>query len=281
MKETAYLFQAVLVGAWWIGLALNKSFFDAFQYKGISAMAFWSFLIPDIVLISGLSTLRAYRKNTTIEYIVLGAFSYSALYCCNAMLLSQSGLLPTSLMLLGLVYNIFICFDQSFFRTSTSSRLVIVAKTLIQIVCIWFFALVVGPFVILNTFGALGWPNPGAWVNAGSLLFVCFSALGLSSAFFMVRDGDGTPLPLDQTKQLVISGPYRFVRNPMAIAGIGQCVSIAIAFQSLPILMYALLGGIIWHLVIRPTEERDLAERFGEPYLAYCERVTCWVPRFR
>ena len=97
----------------------------------------------------------------------------------------------------------------------------------------------------------------------------------------MVRDGEGTPLPLDQTNKLVISGPYQYVRNPMAIAGIGQGVAVSIIFQSLPILVYSLLGALVWHLAVRPFEERDMVKRFGESYVQYRERVSCWIPTFR
>ena len=49
----------------------------------------------------------------------------------------------------------------------------------------------------------------------------------------MVRDGDGTPFPLDHTSKLVMSGHDRYVRNPMAIAGIGQCIPKLIIFDLL------------------------------------------------
>jgi protein-S-isoprenylcysteine O-methyltransferase Ste14 len=124
-------------------------------------------------------------------------------------------------------------------------------------------------------------PSHEIWLYVGSFLFVCFSALGLTSSYFMVRDGGGTPLPLDQTNRLVVSGPYRFVRNPMAIAGIGQGIAIAIVFQSVPILVYSFLGALVWHLVVRPSEELDMAQRFGEAYTEYRQRVSCWVPTFR
>lgn len=94
-----------------------------------------------------------------------------------------------------------------------------------------------------------------------------------------MRDGAGTPLPLDQTKQLVLSGPYRFVRNPMAVAGVGQGLAIACLFQSLPLAVYALLGAVVWHWVVRPFEEEDLAARFGRSYQDYRARVRCWIPR--
>ena len=113
----------------------------------------------------------------------------------------------------------------------------------------------------------------------GAGLFLLASVLGLASAFYMVRDGAGTPLPLDQTNKLVVSGPYRFVRNPMAVAGISQGLAIALIFQSVALLIYSLLGALVWHLVVRPFEEADMVTRFGESYLEYRSKVACWIPK--
>ncbi len=280
MKETAYLIQAALISAWWVGLASSSTFFTAFQFDGISPNSFWAFFAPDMTLIGGLSVVRAYCKSTTVELIILGAFAYASLYCCNATAITASGYLPTGLMVLGLFYNVFLCFNESLFRNSSTNLLWNVSKTLVQIICIWVLALVVVPYVILDAFGNVLMPKLGIQTVVGSTLFVCFSSLGLTSSFFMVRDGNGTPLPLDQTNNLVISGPYGYVRNPMAIAGIGQGIAISIVFHSMPILVYSLLGAIVWHWVVRPIEERDMIKRFGDPYLRYRERVSCWTPRF-
>lgn len=76
-------------------------------------------------------------------------------------------------------------------------------------------------------------------------------------------------LPLDQTNKLVVSGPYAYVCNPMAIAGIGQGIAISVIFQSIPVFAYSLLGALLWHLVVRPFEERDMSRRFGQSYLNY------------
>ena len=281
MKETAYLLQATLISVWWVGLFSSHTFFSAFQFDTIPPTAFWSFFVPDIVLIASLSAIRAYKDSTSLDLIVLGAFSYAALYCVNATILTGSGFLPTGLMLLGLAYNIFLCFNPLLFRASSSKSIVINAsKTMVQILCIWFLALVVIPFILLESFGGFEMPRTSGMLWSSVILFVVFSMLGLSSSYFMVRDGCGTPLPLDQTNQLVLSGPYRFVRNPMAIAGIGQGLAVTAMFQSWPILVYSLLGAVVWHLVVRPAEERDLVQRFGEPYLSYRRRVACWIPTF-
>lgn len=282
MKGTAYLIQAALIAVWWVGLAWSPSFFEAFQFTGISSTAFWAFFGPDILVIAGLSLVRAYREDRTLEWIVLGAFAYAALYCCNATALTNSGYLPTGLMILGLCYNAFLCFPNAAFRASSARHTAANAsKTLLQILCIWTLTLVVVPYILLDAFGAVGPPTMSAGPVVGAGLFLASSLLGLTSAFFLVRDGNGTPLPLDQTNALVMSGPYRYVCNPMAVAGIGQGISIALIFQSTPILVYSLLGAGLWHCVVRPVEERDLAGRFGDAYLDYRQSVSCWIPTFR
>ena len=222
--------------------------------------------------------MRAYRESTAVEYVILGAFGYASLYCCNATVLTGSGYLPTGLMLAGLFYNLFLCFNQSMFRSSSSSMMWNFVKTAIQTTCIWIITLVLIPGIILDAFGTAFWPNSGLQLWLGIGLFICCSLLGFTSAFFMVRDGGGTPLPLDQTNHLVVSGPYRFVRNPMAVAGIGQGLAIAIIFQSLPIAVYSIIGALVWHLVVRPIEERDMVRRFGDTYQDYRRRVSCWIP---
>jgi len=281
MKETAYIFQAALVIAWWIGLATSETIFQAFQFEEFSPEAFWAFFLPDILWIALLSLARAYFRSTVIEYLVLGGFAYATLYCINASLLTHSGYLATLLMIWGTTYNVFLCFGNRFFRPSRSSMSVNAIKTLIQIICIWTLALVAIPYLILVTWGSFQLPEIGIYQIVGIVSFVLFSLLGLVSAYHIVRDGAGTPLPLDQTNQLVISGPYHFVRNPMAIAGIGQAISIALYFQSMPLFVYALLGALVWHIAVRPLEEQDMLRRFGPTYEEYRQRVPCWIPSIR
>tara|TARA_B110000495_G_scaffold68814_1_gene58727 strand:+ start:175 stop:1029 length:855 start_codon:yes stop_codon:yes gene_type:complete len=281
MKETAYLLQAALINVWWVMLAISPRFFDAFQFDGIPAVSFWAFFAPDVVLIACLSVMRAYYRTSTIEYLILGAFAYATLYCFNASVLTWSGFLSTGVMTIGLLYNVFLCFNSSLFRSSSSGLAWNSVKTFVQIVCIWMLALVVIPYVLLDAFNSEVAPIIGLRTILGCGMFFCSSLLGLTSAYFIVHDGDGTPLPLDQTNKLVVSGPYRYVRNPMAIAGIGQGIAIAIVFVSVPILVYSFLGALVWHLVVRPFEERDMVKRFGDSYADYRRNVSCWIPTVR
>lgn len=282
MKGTAYLLQATLVSLWWLGLVLDPVFYAAFQFPGINSTAFDALFLPDIVIVAILSIIRAYKPFRELEYIILGGFAFGTLYCINASILTQGGYLATTIMILGLCFNLFLVFQDQLFRESRSKNNTINGiKTSIQIICVWSITLLLFPSLILFYQGKLVEPTTEIALISGIIAFILFSILGLSSAFFMVRDGNGTPLPLDQTNKLVVSGPYRFVRNPMAIAGVGQVIAISVIYQSLPICLYGVLGGILWHFTVRPAEEKNMVDRFGDNYLEYKSEVRCWLPSFK
>ena len=156
-----------------------------------------------------------------------------------------------------------------------------VAKTALQCALIWpvFLAalpaalLAVEPFTGLERFDF-----PAQPVLAG-LLFAAFSALNLATGGVLAVRGRGTPLPLDAPAALVLSGPYAYVRNPMAVAGLGQGAAVGLWLGSWLVLAYVFAGVAVWQLLLRPIEEEDLARRFGAPYAAYQRRVRCWWPR--
>jgi hypothetical protein len=70
--------------------------------------------------------------------------------------------------------------------------------------------------------------------------------------------GDGTPLPSAMPNRLVIAGPYRWVRNPMAVSGIVQGAAVGFILQSWLVVAYAVVGSLVWNYAIRPHEESDL-----------------------
>lgn len=155
-----------------------------------------------------------------------------------------------------------------------------VAKTAVQIIGFWGLFLFVLPPWIAARAAALGlptWPSPAGRL-AGAVLFIAASALGLTSGLTMAIRGGGTPLPFDTARRFVASGPYAWVRNPMAVAGLSQGIGVALWLGSLAVALYVVTGGVLWHVAVRPAEEADLARRFGRDYLDYRERVSLWWP---
>jgi len=160
-----------------------------------------------------------------------------------------------------------------------------VCKTLLQTTVFWTLFLFVLPSLIYRLETAWGldgwrWEHPAnLWI--GGVLFVLGGTLGISSGVTMAIIGRGTPLPADCPRELVIAGPYRYLRNPMAVAGISQGVAVGIMMGSPAVIAYALVGGPIWDIFVRPWEEADLEQRFGDAYRKYRSEVWCWIPRVR
>jgi protein-S-isoprenylcysteine O-methyltransferase Ste14 len=158
-----------------------------------------------------------------------------------------------------------------------------ITKTLLQVAVMWSVFLLIGPLLAYEVEGKLHLARyrftSAGWRRVGAGLFVAGGTLGLTSAWFMVRQGHGTPLPADATRRLVIAGPYRHVRNPMAMGSIAQGVASGLFLGSPLAALYAVVGGLGWNYFVRPWEEQDLVWRFGRPYLHYRDNVRCWVPQ--
>lgn len=163
-----------------------------------------------------------------------------------------------------------------------------VVKTLWQSLGMGIVFLVVGPLLlwqieswILRHQWPLNWPLSRfaplpIWAGA---LFVLGALLAWWSGWTLARWGEGTPLPIDATNRLVVRGPYRWVRNPMAIGSLTQGAAIGLGVGSPLLVLYSVAGGLLWNLAVRPWEEADLHARFGPEFEHYRQHVRCWLPR--
>ena len=115
---------------------------------------------------------------------------------------------------------------------------------------------------------------------AGMAIGAAGAALALSCILTFAFAGKGTPAPWDPPRQLVIRGPYRFVRNPMYVGAGLALAGAALYYRSLALLVYAAAFFLVTHLFVIGYEEPALRRAFGEQYEAYCRRVGRWWPRF-
>ena len=158
-------------------------------------------------------------------------------------------------------------------------------RSLRQLVAFWTTFFVAVPLVLVAVEERLhlDWTalDHGGIRLAGAGVFALGSAVGLWSCITMALRGNGTPLPARTARDLVAVGPYRWVRNPMAVAGMVQTVAVGLIVGSWTVVGIGVAGALVWDVLIRPTEEADLAGRFGDSYLRYAEEVRCWIPRAR
>lgn len=169
---------------------------------------------------------------------------------------------------------------EEFYKPATSRNLAWnLIKTLLQTFVFWLTFLYALPVGIIWFGEQFKIPGFQPLVILGWLLFIAFSTLGVTSGVTMSLIGRGTPLPLDCPQKLVIKGPYKLVRNPMAVAGIGQGISVGLIMGSFLVIAYSLAGGFIWHYYVRPSEEADLQKRFGDGFSEYKGSTWCWMPK--
>lgn len=110
-------------------------------------------------------------------------------------------------------------------------------------------------------------------------MLITLGSLGLLDSFVrFALQGMGTPAPVFPTRHLVVTGLYRYVRNPMYVA-----VAITILGQGLILGNVTLLeyGGIVWllfHVFVLVYEEPTLMASFGSEYKSFCAGVPRWIP---
>jgi protein-S-isoprenylcysteine O-methyltransferase Ste14 len=112
------------------------------------------------------------------------------------------------------------------------------------------------------------------------VLLILAGVPGLIDSFtqFAVK-GLGTPAPVAPTQNLVVSGLYRYVRNPMYIAVVSVIFGQALLFGDLRLLFYGALFWLVCHLFVLFYEEPTLERTFGAQYDSFRANVPRWIPR--
>jgi protein-S-isoprenylcysteine O-methyltransferase Ste14 len=91
--------------------------------------------------------------------------------------------------------------------------------------------------------------------------------------------GLGTPAPIAPTRHLVVTGLYRFVRNPMYLAVTGILLGQALLLGDWRLIVYGAVFWLVCHLFVVLYEERVLRQTFGAEYEAFRANVPRWIPR--
>jgi len=126
-----------------------------------------------------------------------------------------------------------------------------------------------------------GLPAWGGWAAKvatvlGVLLMLFGAALSIGGV--LVLGSNLTPLPYPKDcSNLVESGPYAIVRNPIYSGLIIAAFGWGLWLQALLTLVFAAALFVLFDLKLR-LEEKWLAEKFGGPYLEYRAKVKKLIP---
>jgi protein-S-isoprenylcysteine O-methyltransferase Ste14 len=113
----------------------------------------------------------------------------------------------------------------------------------------------------------------------GCLMIAAGLIILLESFLRFALKGLGTPAPVFPTKHLVVTGTYRFVRNPMYVAVVSLVLGQAFFFGDIRIFIYGLCAWLVTHLFVLTYEEPTLRRTFPIEYPAFTANVPRWIPR--
>jgi len=118
------------------------------------------------------------------------------------------------------------------------------------------------------------------WNSSGWLLIVAGVLIDLVSVVAFVRAKTTiNPLKVERATRLVITGSYRWSRNPMYLGMLAILIGWAMLLGSLsPWLMIVAFERLIVLWQIRP-EEAALAKKFGTDFSLYSQQVNRWFGR--
>lgn len=121
--------------------------------------------------------------------------------------------------------------------------------------------------------GIVGWLAIPLW-GIGAIIL-------LWSFWNFLKQGRGTPAPIDPPKELVAAGFYRHTRNPMYVGVLLIIVGHFLWYGFWYLFFYAAFIFLAFNTFVAYYEEPTLRKKFGAAYEEYCQRVPRWFFIFK
>ena len=119
-----------------------------------------------------------------------------------------------------------------------------------------------------------------SWLRVVGVIFLVLGLPVLVDSFArFALHGLGTPAPIAPPQRLVITGLYRYVRNPMYVAVLLLILGQGLLFGSVSLLEYGIVVWLGFFAFVLFYEEPTLRAQFGDEYREFCANVPRWLPR--
>ena len=120
--------------------------------------------------------------------------------------------------------------------------------------------------------GVVSWLAIPLWLIGSLVVLSCF--------WDFTFKGRGTPVPSDPPRELVVTGFYHYVRNPIYVAVLLIFLGHFLWFGYWALLTYTVMAFIGVHVFVVLYEEPTLKRKFGAAYEEYLNHVPRWIPKF-
>jgi len=142
-------------------------------------------------------------------------------------------------------------------------------------------ALVAGPWVALNFDTSFPEITLGPIHYAGAAIGIAGVLFAIYSAIVLVLTGPSVSAPYEAGGAFSISGPYRYMRNPLMLGIVITLWGEALYFERLSLLLYAFLFSWAAHAWVVFVEEPALRRVLKRTYTEYHKAVPRWLPRLK
>jgi len=141
-----------------------------------------------------------------------------------------------------------------------------------------------GFFTFYAPFTIATWHAPlfdlGKWHSVALPLWLLGAWIIIRCCIDMVRTGGGTPAHMDPPKQLLMTGLYRHIRNPIYLGALLALIGHILWSGSDWVTAYFFCYIVAFHVLIVVFEEPILRRKYGRMYEEYLSHVPRWIPRF-
>ncbi|MBP1745010.1 MAG: hypothetical protein H6Q58_1988 [Firmicutes bacterium] len=116
------------------------------------------------------------------------------------------------------------------------------------------------------------------------VLFLIGFAFGIWSLVIQNTVGKGGPLQVGnfeispKTQNLVVTGPYKYTRNPMLFGACLMYFAFAVYLNSITAVIVVILFMVFMLVFVKLSEEKRLVKDFGKSYEEYREKVSMFIP---
>jgi protein-S-isoprenylcysteine O-methyltransferase Ste14 len=117
------------------------------------------------------------------------------------------------------------------------------------------------------------------WNIIACLPFICVGVFYTSWSLVVFLKSKGTPVPFNPPPKLVVSGPYKYSRNPMTAGLFLQMFGLGILLGSILLtFVFTPLYVFLHTRQLKKIEEPELEKRLGKEYVEYKKKVPMFFP---
>jgi protein-S-isoprenylcysteine O-methyltransferase Ste14 len=123
-------------------------------------------------------------------------------------------------------------------------------------------------------------------ITLAIVLFIIGAVFGIWSVVIQNTVGKGGPVQIGhidispKTENLVVTGPYKYTRNPMLFGACLIYLAFATYLNSISATIAVILFIIFMLFFVKLSEEKRLLEDFGDVYQEYRKQVSMFIPWF-